>query len=191
MRSFLGKTNRFTWRSLEHSDAIFLQNAIQESIDDSEWYYFPVYQNLKTKEQLKHHISSYLLQAELRNGGLFGIFDSDNKLLGTLYLYWVSEERESAAIGFWLSKTARQKGVLAEVLPSFLQFLFSELKLNRIEAEVAFSNKKSISVLEKAFFVQEGLAREYAKVNGTFEDFYHYSLIFSDFQEKYLNKKEK
>ena len=45
MRSFLGKTNRFTWRSLEHSDAIFLQNAIQESIDDSEWYYFPVYQN--------------------------------------------------------------------------------------------------------------------------------------------------
>ena len=52
--------------------------------------------------------------------------------------------------------------------------MFEEIKIHRIEANIMPINIVSIKVIEKLGFENEGLAKKYLKVNGIWEDHFHY-----------------
>jgi ribosomal-protein-alanine N-acetyltransferase len=53
------------------------------------------------------------------------------------------------------------------------------MQLHRIEANVMPRNLRSRRVLAKLGFAEEGLARQYLKINGVWEDHIHY-VMFND-----------
>lgn len=69
----------------------------------------------------------------------------------------------------------------AEALVLFLQHLFSNLGLHRIEAETLAFNCKVLRGIEKAGFKREGVRRECVYIAGRYADLFCYGLLRSDF----------
>ena len=55
--------------------------------------------------------------------------------------------------------------------------IFNEMNLHRIEANIMPKNKRSIRVVEKLGFCNEGLSRNYLKICGKWEDHIHMVLL--------------
>lgn len=84
---------------------------------------------------------------------------------------------QSCHLGYQLDQHEINQGLMTEALRWAIIFAFDELKLHRIEANVMPRNLRSSRVLAKLGFVEEGLARQYLKINGVWEDHIHYVIL--------------
>jgi ribosomal-protein-alanine N-acetyltransferase len=66
-----------------------------------------------------------------------------------------------AEIGFKLAKTHWRRGIMAEALGPVLEYGFTVMQLNRVEAIVDPENAACLGLLRRAGFLEEGLLREY------------------------------
>lgn len=87
---------------------------------------------------------------------------------------------QSCMIGYWMGEKHAGKGHMARTLELVIPYIFGPLELHRIEAACIAENMRSISLLEKAGFRQEGCLREYLKINGHWRDHLMFSLLTSD-----------
>ena len=69
---------------------------------------------------------------------------------------------------------------MAEAIQLSLDFSFDTLGLHRIEAACLPSNTPSRNLLLKSGFVQEGFARSYLRINGTWQDHVCYAILRTD-----------
>ncbi|WP_046945346.1 GNAT family N-acetyltransferase, partial [Bacillus cereus] len=83
-------------------------------------------------------------------------------------------------IGYDISKAFWGKGYAPEAISALLEYAFTNLKLNRIEAKVEPENLNSISILKKLKFTLEGTLRKSEKSNGKFIDLSIYSKLITD-----------
>jgi len=110
----------------------------------------------------------------------FGLFEiHNNKLIGMIGLYKFGAA-EKCILGYSLDKAQYGKGYATEAVRLILDVAFKELGFHRVEAGVMPRNIGSARVLEKVGFVQEGLARDYIKINGIWEDHYMFSILEND-----------
>jgi [ribosomal protein S5]-alanine N-acetyltransferase len=84
---------------------------------------------------------------------------------------------QSCHLGYQLDQREINQGLMTEALRRAIVFAFDMLKLHRIEANVMPRNLRSSRVLAKLGFVEEGLARQYLKINGVWEDHIHYVIL--------------
>ena len=84
---------------------------------------------------------------------------------------------QSCHLGYKIDHHMINKGLMTEALGEAIRFAFEELKLHRIEANVMPRNEPSRRVVEKLGFENEGLARQYLKINGVWEDHLHYVML--------------
>jgi ribosomal-protein-alanine N-acetyltransferase len=84
---------------------------------------------------------------------------------------------QSCHLGYQLDEREINRGYMTEALERAIAFAFGEMQLHRIEANVMPRNLRSCRVLTKLGFVEEGLARQYLKINGVWEDHIHYVLL--------------
>ncbi|HCF31630.1 MAG TPA: GNAT family N-acetyltransferase, partial [Bacillus sp. (in: Bacteria)] len=89
-------------------------------------------------------------------------------------------ENSKTEIGYDISKTFWGKGYAPEAISSLLDYAFTHLKLNRVEAKVEPANVNSIKVLEKLNFTFEGTLRKSEKSAGKLIDLNIYSKLISD-----------
>lgn len=82
---------------------------------------------------------------------------------------------QSCYLGYKMDKAYIQKGLMKEALRSAILYVFDVIKLHRIEANVMPKNSASIKLLESLGFEQEGLAKNYLKINGKWEDHIHFA----------------
>jgi ribosomal-protein-alanine N-acetyltransferase len=69
---------------------------------------------------------------------------------------------------------------MSEALSALLPFAFDRLGLHRIEAACLPRNGPSRGLLEKLGFREEGYAREYLRIDGTWQDHVLYGLLRQD-----------
>lgn len=79
----------------------------------------------------------------------------------------------SCHLGYKLDKHEIDKGYITEALHTGLDFIFHDFGLHRVEANIIPSNIRSLRVVEKLGFYNEGLALKYLKINGKWEDHIH------------------
>lgn len=79
----------------------------------------------------------------------------------------------SAFLGYKLDADYLSRGYMTAAVGMLVRYAFEELGLHRIEANVMPRNAASLRVLEKNGFVNEGLSRDYLKINGVWEDHIH------------------
>lgn len=83
----------------------------------------------------------------------------------------------SCQIGYRLDKDNTGKGYMAEAAKKGIDIMFNEYKLHRIEANILPNNKPSLKLAGKLGFTAEGIAREYLKVNGKWQDHLRFVLL--------------
>lgn len=111
---------------------------------------------------------------------------------GTEYRYWISLKPEpdriigmaaasgivlgafrSCFLSYKLDKDCLRQGLMSEAVDRFVNALFTDLRLHRVEANIMPRNTASLSVVRKLGFIDEGLSRKYLKIDGIWEDHIH------------------
>jgi ribosomal-protein-alanine N-acetyltransferase len=86
----------------------------------------------------------------------------------------------SASMGYWLGQPYTGQGYMTEALRRLIAFCFDDLYLHRIEAACIPENTASRKVVASLGFREEGLAREYLKIDGQWRDHVLYGLLRED-----------
>lgn len=82
-------------------------------------------------------------------------FREELRLIGTICLWNFSEENRQAEIGYELLPDFHHKGIMQEAMGKVMEFGFSTLGLNRIEAWTVKQNIPSIKILEHNHFARD------------------------------------
>lgn len=118
---------------------------------------------------------------DIRDDASYPYFIFDNAtetILGGLTLSNVRRgSAQIASLGYWMGAPYAGQGRMREAVTSLLPIAFGILRLHRIEAATMPANAKSIRVLEACGFVREGLAQDYLKINGRWEDHLLYARL--------------
>jgi [ribosomal protein S5]-alanine N-acetyltransferase len=87
---------------------------------------------------------------------------------------------QSCHLGYKIDGAAINSGYMTEALARAIRFAFADMRLHRIEANIMPRNVRSIRVVEKLGFINEGMSRKYLKIAGVWEDHIHYVLLNTD-----------
>ena len=84
----------------------------------------------------------------------------------------------SCHLGYEIHGDHANRGYMTEALRAMVdEAAFRTLGLHRVEANVMPRNERSIRVLEKLGFQHEGVARQYLRINGRWEDHIHFVVL--------------
>lgn len=129
-----------------------------------------------TKKYLEH------LDKRYRRGEFYdwGI-EYEGKLIGTCGFTSFSIENNSAEIGYVLNKRYWGLGIAREVARMVIEYGFSELMLNRIEAKYMIENEASRRVMEKCLMTSEGILRSAIYSKNSYRDIGVYSILRDEY----------
>ena len=108
----------------------------------------------------------------------------DRQLIGECSLFHLSAQCRRAELGYALAFDATGQGCMHEALVALLGFGFSQLALNRVEADIDPRNLASARSLERLGFQKEGHLRERWIVDGEVSDTGLYGLLASDWSHR-------
>ncbi|HEV7148367.1 MAG TPA: GNAT family protein [Pedococcus sp.] len=109
------------------------------------------------------------------------IEDQAGDLVGTLNLNSIIRGAfQSTSIGYWVSQDRNGEGIATAAVALATQVAFVELGLHRIQAETLVDNHASQRVLLKNGFVQYGVAPDYLKIAGRWQEHALFQLVESD-----------
>lgn len=119
-------------------------------------------------------------QIDQKNSFRLWIFkkDSPDRIIGKIsFNNIVRGAFLSCHLGYSLDKDEINKGYMTEALRKAIDIVFREYGLHRIEANIMPKNLRSLKVVEKLGFYNEGIAYNYLKINSKWEDHIHMVLI--------------
>ena len=100
----------------------------------------------------------------------------DNKIIGNVcYSNIIMGNFKSCFLGYKLDKDEINKGYMTEAVKKTVQIMFEDFNLHRIEVNVVPRNIRSLKVMEKLEFEQEGFSKRYLEINGVWEDHIHFA----------------
>lgn len=87
------------------------------------------------------------------------------------------QENQRAEIGYELGQRYWGKGLMTEALTALIQYGYQHMNLHRIQALVEPQNIPSRRVLERLGFAEEGLLRQYERIQDTHVDLIMYAIF--------------
>jgi [ribosomal protein S5]-alanine N-acetyltransferase len=125
--------------------------------------------------------------AKLREAPSLGIrwaveLNASEGLVGTCGFFGWNQNWRKCSIGYVLAENAAGHGYMSEALIAAIQWGWSDMNLNRIEAQVHQENGASIRLLERLGFKCEGLLRQVGYWGGKHHDLCQYSLLRQDWE---------
>lgn len=108
----------------------------------------------------------------------------DNQMAGGLLFFPVDPRTRSTELGYWLGKNAAGRGLMTRAARAMLEFVFTELKLNRVGLIADLDNARSRATAERIGFVYEGIRRGGWSRNNQFVDVAAYSLLADDWRSR-------
>ncbi len=134
---------------------------------------------LQTLEDAEKFIEYERNRFEQGCGIRWGIVTKDNEsLIGTCgFTSWVSTGHARGDLGYDLHHGYWAHGFMTEALKAIIEYGFTTMQFNRIQALVTPGNARSMNVLRKIGFHKEGILREYVYSKGKFLDQICFSLL--------------
>ena len=87
---------------------------------------------------------------------------------------------QNAYLGFYASIDFQGQGMMSAAMKLVLEHAFKELKLHRIEANIQPGNLKSINLVKKNGFREEGYSPRYLKINDVWCDHLRFAMTYED-----------
>jgi len=111
----------------------------------------------------------------------YWIIQYNDKPLGVANVTGINAQLESGYWAFYLGDTTvRGGGIGAKVEFAVLNYVFDELKLNKLRCEVFTFNDKVIKMHEKFGFRREAYYREHCRKQGEFKDVVGLAMLKSE-----------
>lgn len=139
-----------------------------------------------TRGAFRRRLSIYARDQDLGLGYAFFVFrNSDGALVGGVNLRDVRRGvSQSGAIGYWAGAAHARQGHTLDAVRAVIRFGFETLALHRLEAACCPENEASSSLLQKAGFSEEGMARAYLKINGVWRDHLLFGMVRGDIPDR-------
>lgn len=115
----------------------------------------------------------------------WGIFQKEqsNQLVGIIEVMDLDTKVNKLTMGYFLAEKFWGNGIATESVRRLVEFLFKEVGVNRIEAEVMPANLASKNVLIKNGFFKEGLLRQATFWSGKgVVDLEIYAILMEDYK---------
>lgn len=110
---------------------------------------------------------------------------TDEKIVGVINLSQIFRRAfQNTYLGYSLGVKYTGKGYMTEAVNLILRFVFKDLKLHRVEANVQPENLPSIAVLRRCGFTKEGFSRKYLKIAGRWRDHERFAIIREDWKPR-------
>lgn len=104
--------------------------------------------------------------------------EASGKIMGVLGFSCIMYEPFCSALVYYkLDEEQTGQGYVHEAMQTLLEIAFRELRLHRLEANIMPRNERSLNVVRRLGFQEEGLAKKYLKINGVWEDHIHMVLL--------------
>lgn len=134
-----------------------------------------------TEEAAKAQVSFYDTILKEGTGCWWKIVDRQTGVpIGACGINHYQPAHEKAETGYWLLPAYQQQGVMAEVMPVLIKYVFNNWVLHRLEAVIEEGNTGSIRLAEKLGFVYEGRHRDAEIKEGRRITLLFYSLLKTD-----------
>ena len=104
----------------------------------------------------------------------------DDKLIGTCGFETWHKTHARLELVYDLSPNYWGNNIMFRSLQMIISFAFQVMPVNRIEAVTTPDNEKSIRILKKLYFNQEGTLRQFRYFKYNFTDVYMFSLLRSE-----------
>lgn len=171
------KTERLLLREPEKEDSRLILEFVSKNKNHFEkWdpireeeYYSNKVQLKRIIEYLKdnHQVKFYIYKR-----------DENQKIIGEIGISNIARGVfQNCNIGYKLDQEEVGKGYMQESMKAIEKYIFEALKLHRIEANIIPMNEKSIKLIERLGYRQEGVSKELLKINGNWEDHYRYAKL--------------
>ncbi len=110
--------------------------------------------------------------------------ERDNRVIGSVHLSGISRGAfQNAMLGYALDRQAQGCGLMTEALAAAIAEAFSpRVNLHRLQAAVQPGNDRSLAVLRRLGFREEGLARDYLYIAGGWRDHRMFALTNPGFR---------
>ena len=127
---------------------------------------------LATVEESKRLIRKYLRFWDnyAQYNYVIEIRESNVKRIGIVNLWNLNWRHSRGEVGIWIIPSCWNKGFGEKALNLIKYIGFIHLKLNRLEANIALENKRSISLFKKCEFKEEGILKQYLNFQGNYQD---------------------
>ncbi len=137
--------------------------------------------NIKTVRNMIGHYSRDFNKKKMIFLGIY-LKNPIQKMVGIVEIFDINKNINMVTVGYRLNENYWGKGISTRALKHLVNFLFSQIKVNRIQAFVMTENTRSGQVLKRNNFVYEGTIRkgQVWKDKGLV-DLDLYSLLYDDY----------
>ena len=129
-----------------------------------------------------------MYRVEMRQGVTYSFLifrAADDTLLGGITLTNLRRGvSQSATLGYWIGAVHARRGYVTEALGAVLEYAFQRLGLHRVEAACLPGNEASRRLLLGSGFHEEGYAREYLRINGSWQDHQLFAILRGEFSAR-------
>lgn len=158
------------WAALRRASRSFLE-PWEPKWDDRELLRASFRERIRRVTQLAEEDAAYS----------YLIFDTDDEILGGINLSNIRRGvAQIGALGYWIGEAHSRKGYMRDAVRTLTNHAFGELGLHRVEAACLPHNLASIRLLQSCRFHHEGIARQYLKIAGKWEDHLLFAKLSGD-----------
>ncbi|WP_108658610.1 GNAT family N-acetyltransferase [Acuticoccus kandeliae] len=135
-----------------------------------------------TRMAFRRRIRRYHREIRSDEGYALFVFESEHgQLAGGLTLAHVKRGvTQSCSVGYWMGERFAGQGLMGDAVRRIVPFCFDVLGLNRIEAATLPHNERSMRLLRRVGFSEEGYARRFLCINGAWRDHVLFALCAGD-----------
>lgn len=151
------RTARLTLRPLREGDAVTLFRIFSDPEATRYWSAPPWSNTSDADAYIARDLKAMSEGTYLRLGVER---QSDGELIGNCTLFNLVLQSRRAEVGYILDRTAWGRGYMLEAVTALLDFGFTELDLNRVEADIDPRNTASEKLLLRLGFSEEGYLPE-------------------------------
>ncbi|PFA22563.1 MULTISPECIES: GNAT family N-acetyltransferase [Bacillus cereus group] len=173
-------TNRLILRGINISD-IF---DIYEYASDKEMTTYTVWNPHTTLDDTKLFVNSILNQYAQGEFAAFGMeLQMEKKLIGTCGFITYDPKEHKAELAYALSRKYWGRGLATEAAQAFLEYGFTELHFNRIEAGCHTRNRQSEKVMKRLGMKYDQTIKDDLIVKGMYRDTKRYFITRDMYSE--------
>jgi ribosomal-protein-serine acetyltransferase len=141
------------------------------------WFFWA--ETTTSVEVLLEFLGQALDQYTRGDGAHLGIW-VEGVLAGSIGCHTIDWRNRSTSLGYWIDAAYQGRGIVTQCCRAWLNYLFFELDLHRIEIRCATANVRSAAIPRRLGFVHEGQAREAEYVSGGWHDLLIFSMLARD-----------